>query len=165
MSPWLWARACSAWRGETASESEARSLLLENLATGKALEVFRNLIAAQGGNPGVCDDEALFERAAYSACAVAGAAGYITGMDAAGIGQQTVLLGAGRQTKEQPVDSGVGLILEHRIGDLVKKGDRLATVFARSADKAEACAGALGQLIRIGAESPESLPVILDWVI
>ena len=114
--------------GEASSHSEAMTLLRGLLADGSALEKFREMIANQGGNPSVIDDPGLLPRAARRVEARASKAGTVASLDALAIGHAANLLGAGRTTKEDPIDPAVGIQLIRKVGDTAEEGATLAVL-------------------------------------
>ena len=114
---------------------DARRLLEENIANGKALEKFRVFIEAQGGNPEVIDrPEELLPQAEFQIPVKAGRAGVISAMDAEELGIAGMLLGAGRETKDSELDLAAGLILHKKIGDQVEEGETLVTIHSNKED-------------------------------
>lgn len=114
--------------GKAESPEEARKKLVEVVENGEALKVFKQFIAAQGGNPQVVDDESLLPKALYEINVLAKKAGYIEKIEADDIGICAMLLGAGRATKESTIDLSVGIVLNKKVGDKVAEGDVLCTV-------------------------------------
>lgn len=107
------------------SLEEAQKLLKENLQNGKALEVLRTFIAAQGGDAKVVDDYSLLPQAKYDIPVKAQNDGYVTNIIADDIGVAAMMLGAGRATKEDAIDLAVGLSVLKKVGQPVSEGDVL----------------------------------------
>lgn len=107
---------------------EARKMLEEVIANGKALEVFKEFVTAQGGDASVIDDPSKLAAAKYEIPVVAKEDGFVAEIEADSIGTAAMILGAGRATKESVVDLAVGLMLHKKIGDEVKKGDTIVTI-------------------------------------
>ncbi|MFC5650883.1 pyrimidine-nucleoside phosphorylase [Paenibacillus solisilvae] len=118
--------------GKADSLEEAELLLRDKLASGEALDKFRALVAAQGGNPAVADDPGLLPQAPVVIPVVAKQGGYVQRIDAEKLGLAAMVLGAGRATKDAAIDYAVGLTLRLKVGDRVHAGDTLAAVHARS---------------------------------
>ena len=108
-----------------------RTMAQEALHSGKALGKLREMIVAQGGNAAVIDDTEKFAKAAYAHPVLAEEDGVLYATDTESIGITAVLLGAGRATKEASIDPAAGLRIEKKAGDVVKKGDILATLYAQ----------------------------------
>ena len=114
--------------------AEARKMLEEVIANGKALEAFRQMIIAQGGNPEIIDNFKLLPQAKYKIELPAKKAGYISEMTADEIGVAAMLLGGGRQAKDDQIDYGVGIELHKKVGDKVNIGDSILTIYSNASD-------------------------------
>ncbi len=121
---------------KAATLAEARAKLEEVVANGSALEVFRQMIVAQGGDPRVIEDPTLMPQAKYHFELPAPQAGYVTKMTADEIGIAAMLLGGGRQAKTDVIDYAVGIELHKKVGDAVAKGESLLTIHSNTADVA-----------------------------
>ncbi|MEX2283652.1 MAG: thymidine phosphorylase [Gemmatimonadota bacterium] len=130
------------------------------LNDGRALECMRQVIEAQDGNPAVLDDPALLPQAPVRRVVAAAQDGLIEAMDVRAIGEAAVALGAGRAALESRIDPAVGFHITLKPGDRIHRGDPVATVFAASADQAEAAAARLRKAIRIGDTPIPCLPLI-----
>ena len=115
---------------EKISENDARKMCEEALASGKALGKFKEWIASQGGNKEWLENTDLFPKAKYKFEIKAENDGYISKMDAESIGIASVILGAGRETKEDIIDMSAGIVLNKKTGDKIAKGDTLATLYS-----------------------------------
>lgn len=107
----------------------------EVLYSGKALDKFRRLIDAQGGDPKIIDDYSLLGKAKYENNIISQKNGVIKEIDAQKVGEAAQLLGAGRVTKEDDIDFCAGVLLSKKIGARVSKRDVLATVFSEDRKK------------------------------
>lgn len=114
--------------GKAASSEEAERTLRELLANGAAVGKFRQMVAAQGGDPGVADDMSMLPRAARQREVTANAGGYVVSINAEMVGRAAMLLGAGRVSKESPIDLAAGIVLFKKVGDRVAAGEPLATM-------------------------------------
>ena len=112
------------------STDEARILTEDALKSGKALLKFKEWIIAQGGNGEWIDNPGLFPSADYTYDVKAPCDGYISKTDAESMGIASVMLGAGRETKDDTIDMSAGIILNKKNGDLVHKGDTIATLYS-----------------------------------
>lgn len=123
------------------------------LDDGRALEVFRGMVGAQGGDPAVADDPDgvlwRVHRAPVRTMLTADRAGTIAGMDALKIGLAAVRLGAGRNKSSDPVDPSVGFILQRKPGEEVARGEALCEIHAASADAAAQAAASLREAITL----------------
>lgn len=135
---------------------EARKMLEAALHSGKALAKFREMVQDQGGDVGVIDQPEKILTANYAIELPAKTSGYVTKLTANEIGIAAMLLGAGRKTKEEPIDHAVGIKLHKKIGDPVKAGESLLTIYANT-QEIEEIQALLYQNIAIGAEAHEPL--------
>ena len=110
------------------SLEEARQMLEEAIQSGKALEKFKTFISHQGGDSSIVDNPDKLPHARYQIPFQAKKDGVITKMIANEIGVASMMLGAGRQTKEDKIDLGVGIVLNKKVGDSVKQGDNILTI-------------------------------------
>lgn len=118
--------------GKAKNLDEARKMLLEVIENGKALEVFKDFIQAQGGNPAVVDQPELLPQAAFTFEVPSKESGYVSFIEADEVGTAAMLLGAGRATKESEIDLAVGIVLHKKVGDSVEAGESLATIHANT---------------------------------
>lgn len=115
----------------------ARADLRRLIASGQALERFRRMVAAQGGDARVVDaPEQVLPRAPVQAEVAAPTSGWVKAIDALAVGRLCVQLGAGRERKEDTVDPSVGVVLRAKVGDQVARGESIATVHARNQTEA-----------------------------
>lgn len=108
--------------------AEARTMLEENIKNGRAIEMFKTFVEAQGGDSKIVDDPSLLPRANFQLEVKSERSGYITKLIADKVGKAVLLLGAGRQDKDSVIDLSVGAILHKKLGDSVTKGDTLFTI-------------------------------------
>ena len=108
---------------ENVEDGKAR--MKRALESGAGLEKLKEMIAAQGGDAGVCDDVTRLPQAKYLVPVPAPHDGYVADMDTTAIGYCAQDLGAGRKQKTDAIDPAVGLVMDVRIGDFVKRGDAL----------------------------------------
>jgi pyrimidine-nucleoside phosphorylase len=148
--------------GRAASVVQGRAALLEAIDSGTALERFRSWVAAQGGDPRIADEPSLLPSAAYTREVRAERAGWVTGFDAEAIGRAAMALGAGRESVEDTIDPGAGLVLSARVGDRVKVGGVLCTLYASSEALLDVGEERFVQALRMGDERVIPQPVLLD---
>ena len=108
------------------SEEECRAMAEKAIEDGSALNKLREMITAQGGNADVVDDFSLFKQPKYQIEIRSEKEGFISHIDAEKIGIASVILGAGREKKGDPIDPSAGIILKKKTGDFVEKGQTLA---------------------------------------
>lgn len=113
---------------------EARAMLQTVIDNGKALASFRQMIVAQGGDGNVVDDPTLMPQAQFKIDLPAQTAGVVSKMTADELGIASMLLGGGRQTKDDQLDYAVGLELHKKVGDPVKAGEPLLTIYSNQED-------------------------------
>ncbi|MCH4390159.1 pyrimidine-nucleoside phosphorylase [Staphylococcus haemolyticus] len=107
---------------------EARQLLNEAIENGSALEKFKTFLENQGGDASVVDAPEVLPTATYQIEYKAQSSGVVSELIANEIGVASMMLGAGRQTKEDEIDLSVGIVLNKKVGDVVKEGDSLLTI-------------------------------------
>ena len=142
---------------ETAEEGEAR--MREAIDSGAGLQKLREMIAAQGGNPAVCDDVSLLPQAAVIRTAVCGKAGYVQQMDTEALGLASQAMGAGRETVDDRLDYSVGYVMKVRLGDKVEADTPMVELHARNEADVARAEAAIRAAIRIGPEPAEKPPL------
>lgn len=123
-------------------------------------EECRTMVRAQGGDDSVLRDYTKFPQAPYRAEIKAERSGYITKMNAEEIGETSVVLGAGRETKESTIDFSAGLILHKKYGDEVKEGDSLVTLYTSKESALADAEKMYREAIAIGDEQPVKEPLV-----
>ncbi len=141
-------------------EKEAEDKLLNALESGAGLNKFKEMIKAQGGDPAVCDDVSLLPAASMQAEVKSQLSGYIHSIDAERIGLAAQSLGAGRRSKEDALDLSAGLIMHKRIGDSVKKGESVCTLFFNGERPVEQVKESILNAVNIKA-SPSEKPKLI----
>lgn len=117
------------------NQQDAKEHLRKLIETGKALEKFKELIQAQGGNPEVIDNYDLFELPTYKIECESKKSGFVHYIDAYKIAYACKILGAGRERKTDPIDYSVGIFLNKKSGEEVKEGDTLYTIYSNDSEK------------------------------
>ena len=107
---------------------EARQLLNEAIENGSALDKFKTFLENQGGDVSVVDSPELLPTAEYQIDYKAKSSGVVSELIANEIGVASMMLGAGRQTKEDDIDLSVGIVLNKKVGDNVNEGESLLTI-------------------------------------
>lgn len=120
--------------GRVDTRMEGEELLQEKIEGGQALAKFKEFIEAQGGDSAVIEKPELLPQAKYTFELSAPRSGFLSRWVAHEVGVAASMLGAGRQAKDDVIDPAVGLILHKKVGDLVKEGDSLATLYANRED-------------------------------
>lgn len=121
--------------GKAENVEDAREILVDIIKSGKGVAKLRELVEAQGGNTAYVDDPSLFPTPSIVEAVTASEEGYVKGIKADDIGIAALVLGAGRETKESEIDLSVGIVLHKKIGDYVKMGEAIATIYANDAEK------------------------------
>ena len=132
------------------------------LEQGSALEKFQDIIAAQGGDPGVVDNTRLLPEAGMSKIVAAGEKGYVRSLQADEIGKAAMLLGAGRRKKDDPIDFSAGIMLHKKVGDPVSENEPLATLYYNFPGLADRAGAMVKKAFKISEASPDPEPLILD---
>lgn len=135
--------------GVTAEEQVARERCTQAIADGSALAMFRRWISAQGGDPRIADDVGLLPLSSAVREVRARDSGFVTGFDSEGVGRSGMLLGAGRERKDDVIDLGAGLQLAVRVGDAVKPGSLLCTMYAASEDLLDSAEERFRESVRV----------------
>jgi pyrimidine-nucleoside phosphorylase len=154
----------SAWMfvlgGRTKTLKEGRALAREMIATGRARDTFREVIRLQGGDPKIVDDPGRLPRAGHTTGVTAKQAGYVAAIRCEQVGVASMMLGGGREKKEDAVDPAVGLTIEKKIGNAVKAGETIVTVhYNKDARVADAVA-LLEKSFEIGDRAMAPLPLV-----
>src|SRR5579863_7363017 len=100
------------------------------VASGQALERFRECVTLQGGDARVLDDYSRFARAEHEESFVAWEDGYVATLEAETVGRASMLLGAGRERLDSVIDPAAGLVFEKKVGDAVRAGERICAIYA-----------------------------------
>ncbi len=132
------------------------------IADGTALSKFRQLVAAQGGDPSIVDapDSRADSPAVAAVRAPEAADGYVADLDALAIGRAAVDLGAGRRTKDESVDPGAGLSALKKPGDPVAPGDVLAHLHTGDPSTVEAVRPAVREAYTFAKTPPSPTPPV-----
>lgn len=117
------------------THNEAKAYLKELIESGKAIEKFKELIVAQGGNPDIINNYDLFALPTYKIECESKKNGYINNIDAYKIAYGCKVLGAGRDKKTDPIDYSVGIYLNKKTGEWVNQGETLYTIYSNDSDK------------------------------
>jgi pyrimidine-nucleoside phosphorylase len=144
--------------------SSAERLVRGAIASGEGLERFRRIIEMQGGDPHIVDDYHRLPSAPERHLVRAPATGYLTHLDAELVGRASVVLGAGRDRVEDPVDHAVGIMLMAKPGDQVCAGDAILELHYRDNAKRDRALELAHRAFSIGDQRPAVRPVIVGEV-
>ena len=145
-------------------ETEAREKLEESIKSGKALEQLIRFVQAQGGDPEVIRHPERLPKARTLVELKAEEAGYIRKMICDEIGLCAMMLGGGREKKEDVIDPAVGIILKKKVGDQVEAGDVIAVLHVNDEKNLEAVKKRFMNAVEIGRDKPEERPFIHEIV-
>ncbi|MCH4416503.1 pyrimidine-nucleoside phosphorylase [Staphylococcus haemolyticus] len=141
---------------------EARQLLNEAIENGSALEKFKTFLENQGGDASVVDAPELLPTATYQIEYKAQSSGVVSELIANEIGVASMMLGAGRQTKEDEIDLSVGIVLNKKVGDVVKEGESLLTIHSNR-ENVDDVIKKLDESIEIQAQA--TTPILIHKII
>ena len=147
---------------KVSSLKEGESKAMDVITSGKAYQKFIDFITAQGGdfssllNPSFLKTKTTLSILAHQE-------GYVGQIDALALGQIASLLGAGRLTKDDPIDFNAGILLNKKIGDRVKQGDLLATIFTNQPPNKDHVRDVLSSFTIVNKPVVVN-PIIYDWV-
>ncbi|NNU89033.1 pyrimidine-nucleoside phosphorylase [Anoxybacillus sp. CHMUD] len=148
---------------KASSLEEARHMLEKAMKDGSALQTFKTFLAAQGGDASVVDDPSKLPQAKYIIELEAKEDGYVSEIVADAVGTAAMWLGAGRATKESTIDLAVGLVLRKKVGDAVKKGESLVTIYSNR-EQIDDVKQKLYENIRISATPVQAPTLIYDKI-
>lgn len=151
--------------GKAADESQARSMLEETISpdeTGNTpgLRKLAQFVEAQGGDAGAVYDTSLLPEASMVEPVLAERDGYVARINCEEIGICSLVLGGGRETKESEIDLSVGLVLQKKKGDEVKRGDVLAKLHGNDPKKLQEAKRRFLQAYEISAQKPQKTSLI-----
>lgn len=116
--------------GVFTDENEAKNALIKSIEDGSALNKFKQFISNQGGDPSVVDDPNRLPQPRHRYDLKLDKKGFIHGIEAEAVGQAALYLGAGRAKKDDNIDHSAGITLHKKIGDAVREGEAVATLFS-----------------------------------
>jgi pyrimidine-nucleoside phosphorylase/thymidine phosphorylase len=149
---------------QAGSLDDARAICRRTVYDGSALERFRRMVEAQGGDPRVVDEPARLPAPRRKVVLKAPRSGFVQSLAARPIGQATMLLGAGRARMNSAIDHAVGVVLHKKTGDGLALGEPLCTLFVNDESQLDAASRMILEAYSI-AESPAApLPVIVERV-
>jgi pyrimidine-nucleoside phosphorylase len=149
---------------EKGNYAECEQMVKDAIANGQALKTLAEMVRAQGGDAECIYHPEKFPKATFSHEVKATEEGYIVGVDTENYGVASLLLGAGRNTKDDVIDPAAGIYLWKKTGDFVRKGDVIATLYAEKESCFAVAEKRLLAATRFGANAPKEEPLILDIV-
>ena len=149
---------------EKGDYATCEKLAKQAIADGSGLKTFADMVEAQGGDKNWILHPENFPTAKYSYSVKAKKSGYITHVDTESYGVASLLLGAGRNTKEDVIDPTAGIYLRAKTGDFVNEGDEIAVLYSEKQSGFAAAAEKLLAATEICTQAPKKQPLILDIV-
>jgi pyrimidine-nucleoside phosphorylase len=146
--------------GASSSVAEGKQQSAKLISSGKALDKFRQMIELQGGDARVIDDFKRLPQAQHTVQIAGTKAGYIGSMQCEQIGTACVILGGGRDRKEDSVDPSVGIVLHKKVGDRIAVGEPLATIHYNSEAKAARAQQLIEASCEIAQTAPQKRPLV-----
>lgn len=144
--------------------NECKLAVEEVIKSGKGFEKLKEMVNLQGGDVSVIDDANNFEKAKVKYDVISNKSGYLHSMNTEQCGIASVILGAGRETKESSIDFSAGIILNKKVGDYVEKGESIATLYSSELNKCLDSEKVLLDCICIDDEKPEEYPSVFARV-
>lgn len=150
--------------GKAGGTEEARRLLIEKLDDGSALKKFAEFVEAQGGDSAPVFNTDLLPQASIVREVTSPVDGYVSHIESDRVGISAMKLGGGRETKESEIDLSVGILINKKVGDSVKKGEKIATLYANDNAKLEAALSELEQSYSY-SQTPVERPELIKTII
>ena len=134
------------------------------IADGSALEKLKLMVERQGGDGSYIENPDQFEKAIYQHEIIANNSGYIGKMNTEECGNAAVLLGAGREVKDDPIDMTAGIQFNKKTGDAVKQGDIVAIAYSSSKEKLQQGVQKISDIYDIVDKRPQVVPEIIGYI-
>ena len=151
--------------GTTKTVAEGKVLSEQIIASGKAFEHFRQMVELQGGDISVIDDPRRLPSADCHVEVRSASAGFVSSIACEDVGTACVILGGGREKKEDAVDPAVGIVVHKKIGDRVLAGEALCTIHCHSEASAGRAKKMIAESYKISAAPPAHRPSLIHRVI
>jgi pyrimidine-nucleoside phosphorylase len=151
--------------GVSTTVAEGKKQSEKLIASGKALDRFRQMVELQGGDPRAIDDPKKLPQAQNTMSVSSPKSGYLTSLQCEQVGTACVILGGGRERKEDAVDPAVGITLHKKVGDAVSAGEQLATIHYNSETRAVRARQLLEQSYLITDSPPRGKRPLIHCVI
>jgi pyrimidine-nucleoside phosphorylase len=159
----------SAWMfylaGRAPGVEEGRKLAYEMISNGAALKKFREIIMQQSGDAGVIHDPSWLPHARHRADLLSPSSGFIAGIQCEQVGVASLVLGGGREKKEDVIDPAVGLVLHKKVADRVQEGELLCTIHYNSDARLNDARSLLQQAYHIAEKPPATRRPLIHRVI
>jgi pyrimidine-nucleoside phosphorylase len=151
--------------GVTKTIAQAKQLCEQLIASGQAFDRFRQMVELQGGDVSTIDDPTRLPRTAHHVEVPSPRTGYVAAIACEQIGTACVILGGGRERKEDAIDPAVGIVVHRKIGDKVSLGEPLCTIHCHSDAQAARARAMLEESYRIADEPPAHKTSLVHRVI
>lgn len=146
------------------SMEECEKMVKAAIADKRALDTFKKMVVAQGGDVSFIDNPDKFATAPHKRSVKAQKSGYIHHVDTEGYGISSLLLGAGRNTKEEKIDFAAGIVLKKKTGDYVKEGEELCVMYTSDEKRFDGAVNKFYESTVILSDEPKKRPLVLDRV-
>lgn len=150
--------------GRAAEVEQGRKIAEELIASGAAREKFREMIRMQGGDACVVDEPQRLPRASREEVVMAAQGGYVTRIRCEQIGIASMMLGGGRERKEDAIDPAAGVTLAKKLGDPVRAGEALFTAHHNHESRHAQAMQLLSEAFEIGPERPAEKPLVRKMI-
>jgi pyrimidine-nucleoside phosphorylase len=151
--------------GVSKSVAHGKQISEEIISSGKAFERFRHMVELQGGDISTIDDPTRLPGTEQRVDVPSPRAGYVTAIQCEQVGTACVILGGGRERKEDSVDPAVGIVVHKKIGDSVSAGEPLCTIHCHTDAQAERAKKLLEESYEISEAPPGHRPSLIHRVI
>ena len=151
--------------GVSNSVAEGRRQSAQLISSGHALEKFRQMVELQGGDAGVIDDANKLPQAKHTLEVSCAKGGYLAAMQCGQIGTACVILGGGRERKEDSVDPAVGIVLHKKVGDRAASGEPLATIYYNAEARVDRARQLIAESCKIADSAPSTKMPLIHRVI
>jgi pyrimidine-nucleoside phosphorylase/thymidine phosphorylase len=145
-------------------DAEAEACVRDALQSGAALRKFAAMVVRQGGDAGIIDNPGRMPQAQRRQAIEAPTFGFILRIDAEAVGRAAVMLGAGRDRVDAPIDLAAGVVLLKKPGDAVAQGDRVLDLHYNDSQRLDQALELARSAIEIGAARAPAAPLVLGWV-
>ncbi|MBS60528.1 MAG: thymidine phosphorylase [Anaerolineaceae bacterium] len=150
--------------GKVDSVSAGSELASNTLKDGTAFQELMKMVSAQGGDTKYVDNPEQLEKAKLISTVTSTQDGFLSRMDAINIGKAAVMLGAGREQKNDPIDLAVGIVVHQKVGSRINTGDPLFTIHANNPEKINSASEEALAGIDITIEKSPRLPLHYDFI-
>jgi pyrimidine-nucleoside phosphorylase len=151
--------------GASDSVEAGKKLAAEIIVSGRGLEKFREIVKLQGGDVRVVDDPTRLPQAKHKTDVLSPREGFVTAIQCEQVGLASMLLGGGREKKEDSIDPAVGLVLHKKLGERVARAEPLCTIHYNAAAPVAAARQLLEASYQIAEQAPASVQPLVQGLI